>query len=298
MYRKTSLVVFCGFGVLWLGSSTVQSQKAHGSKHRAFDEREQRCLRTMQGQSVSHELNPGVHVEPMFIDEAEEQALLKDAKKWVKRYGKSHVSKTEKEYYSSLYPFLKRTPEVNMMRVTGRPERKDQHIAPWGYGEDFGLDYVPAQIRKLIEKIQQSNSFSLGEVRDVTINYRRDGFFFLTPHVDPLLDGENVFILGLGSDNVLTLCPPQAKIEPLGTGGLADFLKSWTDDDIDVLVEARTLVHLTSDARNKWKHGCRFGIEAKNNSLLCDWFGTIWSLVPRSEERYSIVVAFEDKKVD
>lgn len=47
----------------------------------------------------------------------------------------------------------------------------------------------------------------LGPLRDVTLNYRHSYFFRLDPHVDPALDGENVVIVGLDSDTVLTLCP-------------------------------------------------------------------------------------------
>lgn len=96
---------------------------------------------------------------------------------------------------------------VNMMRVTGRFESEQQKLAPWGYGDDFDVAQVPPGLRAVLEKIQGSEAFCLGKPRDITINHRTDFFYRLDPHVDPLKDGGNVFILGLLSGTVLTLTP-------------------------------------------------------------------------------------------
>ena len=105
---------------------------------------------------------------------------------------------------------------ISAYRVTGRPESSDQVIAPWGYGDAFNkqqLQLHAPSIHKLVEAVESkyddsSNEINkLGPLRDVTINYRMDGMFKLDPHIDPHLDGSNVFILGLLSDVVFTLTP-------------------------------------------------------------------------------------------
>lgn len=76
------------------------------------------------------------------------------------------------------------------------------------------------------------------------------------PHLDPALDGEHVFILGLDSDTVLTLCPVRllsvwragrAALSALTLADERDTVKaeaeqSWTPWDIDVLARKHTLV--------------------------------------------------------
>ena len=100
-----------------------------------------------------------------------------------------------------------------------------------------------------------------GPLRDVTINLRNDSFFRLDPHLDPSSDGGNVFILGFLSPTVLTL-------SPIGQmAGLMDQRKvarhSWAPgEDIDCLLEARSVLHLSGDARGKLHHGIRLGVDA------------------------------------
>jgi hypothetical protein len=43
---------------------------------------------------------------------------------------------------------------VNMMRVTGRFESKEQQLAPWAYGDEFDVEQVPQGLRHVLEKIQ------------------------------------------------------------------------------------------------------------------------------------------------
>lgn len=197
--------------------------------------------------------------------------------------------------------------------------------APWGYGDAFDESQLPPMLARLVAQVRSIPGLQLGRLRDVTINYRRAGFLRLDPHLDPHLDGENVFILGLDSDAVLTLCPHNlfrltSWLEGVAGALLADERAltrahaehSWTSLDVDVLAEKGTLVHLSGDARWTWTHGTRAGVQLGRSGegdvkavggtagretgtkeyVLHDWWGSMRHLVARGPERTSIVLAF------
>ena len=67
--------------------------------------------------------------------------------------------------------------------------------------------------------------------------------------------------------------------------------------DIDVLLQKRSLVHFTSDARTRWHHAIRGGleIEGPDGTVVVDWWGKQDFFVKRARDRVSIVVAFGEK---
>jgi hypothetical protein len=76
---------------------------------------------------------------------------------------------------------------------------------------------VPPVLRNLALRIESDANFGQlrkGSLRDITINYRDHSMFKLDPHCDPASDGENVFIIGLLSDVVLTFTPPDSSVDP------------------------------------------------------------------------------------
>ena len=97
-----------------------------------------------------------------------------------------------------------------------------------------------------------------------------------------------MFILGLNSDTVLTLSPRSV---PHRTGQLPISESSYTDQDLDILSKDRALLHITGAARYSWNHGIRLGVVSAVEGLS-DFFGRSDNLVPRQEERFSIVFAF------
>lgn len=208
---------------------------------------------------------------------------------------------------------------VSAIRVTGRPEGKDQIRAPWGYGDNFNLTLLKSSAPSLFELASRLCSLSneypmkISNLRDITINYRFNGMFKLDPHIDPLMDGENVFILGLKSDTVLTLTPDLSQAASIFSGRKtrttplkirtteeAISTYSWTDADIDILMRKGSLLHLWGDARFMWKHAIRTGVVARveqegvrPKDEICDWFGDFNTLVPREKERISVILAFK-----
>ena len=67
---------------------------------------------------------------------------------------------------------------------------------------------VCATTTALAAKVATCGAFCVGPARDLTINIRDNSFFQLDPHVDPMDDGPDVFILGLESSVVVTFTPP------------------------------------------------------------------------------------------
>ena len=196
--------------------------------------------------------NPGVHITPSFCSSTEETAVVAEAMQVIRDYGISHVAPEHVNFFERQQNHLTRPPTVNMQRVTGRDEEQPwiperQKRAPWGYGASFDLTQVPPAMANLAHRIAETPNLSphrLGPLRDITINFRQDYYFRLDPHLDPLDDGGNVFVLGLLSPTVVTLSPLGAPMATMMDQRRAA-TQSWAPgEDLDCLVEAGSLLHL------------------------------------------------------
>ncbi len=198
---------------------------------------------------------------------------------------------------------------MDSVRITGRPEVPGQVIAPWGYGDHFVESKVPPGILAMSRTIRESSELGVtsSHLRDITINFRDRSMFRLDPHLDPPDDGGHVFIISFHSSVVLTFTPDQSNQSYLATRRTtrgpaplrvrteeqAIALRSWTDDDIDVLQQPGDLVHFFGDARYVWKHAIRAGIEVgPPYNGICDWWGDLSHVVKRGPIRISLVLAF------
>jgi hypothetical protein len=262
-----------------------------------------------------------------FLNIDEENLLLKETQDLFEKYSFRSCETIHLETNKQNNKLV-----VDAHRVTGRPEQSYQIKAPWSYGNEFNekaIDSYP-EILKIATKVKQimindesNNEKKLPELRDITINYRKGAMFMLDPHIDPLDDGGHVFILGLKSDTVMTLTPDiellkkrpvifKNYIEPpikIRTEMNAISALSWTDIDLDILIPKRGLLHLKNDARFSFKHAIRAGVEVDTSALpdnedyktlkktqstvICDWFGNINNLIPREQERVSVILAFK-----
>ena len=272
--------------------------------HRPFnDDDEAHIRRVSDGAPVAAAANPGVRVVPGFVAEKEMEEVASCARELLEQYGRSHLRPRDKAFFESQMSHLTKSerPFMNAERVTGRFERPDQPLAPWGHGDEFDVDLLPDVLRKLAERARAS-PLALGPLRDVTINRRRDGYFRLDPHLDPAKDGPNVCIVGLLSDTVLTL----SKVGPPDSTTCdqeAVSMNSWDPADVDVLATTGTLVHLSGRARTELHHGIRLGVSRRQLSragvdvdgdVLFDWWGAPARPIKRNDERISIVFAFGD----
>jgi len=283
-------------------------------QHRPFNEEDEAHIRRVSdGAPVAAAANPGLRVIPGFVAAEEMDEVASCARELLEQYGRSHLRPRDKAFFESQMGHLTKSerPFMNAERVTGRFERPDQPLAPWGYGDDFDAEALPAVLRKLAERARATiNRHSddeertplpaLGPLRDVTINRRRDGYFRLDPHLDPVKDGPNVCIVGLLSDTVLTLSPVGPP-DSTTCDQEAVSMNSWDPADVDVLATIGTLVHLSGKARTELHHGIRLGVSRRQLSeagitvdgdVLYDWWGALRYPIKRSGERISIVFAF------
>eukprot|EP00667_Euglena_gracilis_P013715 EG_transcript_14167 len=274
--------------------------------HRPFNRVDLTALRDMRGRSVPAERNPGVRVTPDFCTPAEEAALAAEVLPLIQAQGADMVPARFRPLYQRQMSHIPRAPEVNVVRLTGRFEGQPAGAAPWGYGDTFDEAALPPTVRTIARRIQSHPGFDLGPLRDVTVNCRHGAYFRLDPHLDPPGDGENVFILGLLSDTVLTFSPVG---HPQQTEQTTIGERSWTREDIDCVSRRRGLLHFCGPARHAWYHGTRQGVAtpasqptlwdrlwgrdpSANAPPLMDWFGTPDAIVPRGTQRVSLVFAF------
>jgi len=255
-------------------------------------------MRRVNGNSLSASGNPGISVETQACSVEESMAILRELKFLLKSPFATPLAGTATELISMEkggQVASKRKVEAGT-RVTGRPESATMRAAPWGYGDTCQVTALPPAIRRFVEKLTSSGRYDLGPIRDVTINRRVGGFFQLDPHLDPTEDGPNVFTLNLLSDVVLSFVPCNPS-SPRRTDPAEIALKSWTDDDIDVLLKHRDLLHFKDDARYTWMHAIRAGVEVGPPvNQICDWWGDLSYLNRREKERISMVLAFGSAK--
>ena len=194
--------------------------------------------------------------------------------------------------------------QANTVRCCGRrnshyhPTKEADQVAPWGHGANFNVSKVPPKLRTIMEMIQKSPLFSVGKPRTLSINKRRNSFFKLDPHINDREDGENIFILNLNSNVVYTFTPPG---EFQHTDPVKIATRSWSDQDIDVLLRHRTLLLTSGSSRREWRHAVRAGVQvelAGGEQAICDWWGTTRNLVRRSPEKVSIIFGFDKTEAE
>ncbi len=116
-------------------------------QHRPFnDDDEAHIRRVSDGANVAAAANPGLRVIPGFVAAEEMDEVASCARDLLDRYGRSHLRPRDKAFFESQMSHLTKSerPFMNAERVTGRFERPDQPLAPWGHGDDFDADALPA----------------------------------------------------------------------------------------------------------------------------------------------------------
>eukprot|EP00310_Coccolithus_braarudii_P024740 CAMPEP_0183358032 /NCGR_PEP_ID=MMETSP0164_2-20130417/48008_1 /TAXON_ID=221442 /ORGANISM="Coccolithus pelagicus ssp braarudi, Strain PLY182g" /LENGTH=294 /DNA_ID=CAMNT_0025531825 /DNA_START=1 /DNA_END=885 /DNA_ORIENTATION=+ len=278
----------------------IAVSSARLASHRPYLRRDAERLRCVRdGSFVRATTNPGIRIEPEFVCERSAAELVQEARRVAEQYGYAYDGDTRAHVLGADGNVEHTAELVNNVRVTGRPEKPgEQRLPPWGYGDDMVEDALPPAIARLVARVRGCGAFSVGALRDVTMNLRAHSYFQLDPHLDPEADGPDVFVLSLLSSAVTTFTPTAEACISLGVERRSSpheiGLASWTDADVDALVQPRTLLHFHGDARYEWSHAIRAGVQVPSSGgeMICDWWGQSDYLISRSAERISIVLAF------
>ncbi|KAJ1476374.1 hypothetical protein T484DRAFT_3108834 [Baffinella frigidus] len=277
----------------------VLSSSASQGALRAFNELDSSAIRKVdprlsgKAKSVLSSENPGIRVELNVVTKEEESYLVEEvlALKAVMGF---QIGALQTVLVRDHDGEQKRAQEVAVVRVTGRPEIEAEHIAPWGYGDNFDYSRVPPALLQLVRKVEALHGYEeLGKCRDITLDFRDQSFFKLDPGIDPADDGSHIVSLALLSDAVVTFIPP------IGPNATARYpaevaMQSWTVDDFDVLSKRRGVVCYSGDARWLWRHAVRIGVEVPEpEQCVCDWWGSRNILLRRGEQRITVDLAFQ-----
>ena len=278
-----------GVNVTLVGEDAYMVQPQHWSNYRPLGRVEEMYLRDMVGETVSHDSNPGIRVEPEFVSEAEEEHIMEELIELASTFGYDFAA-AEKEAAAD-----------GSWRMTGRDENKTNDVlnlplAPWGWGTDFDQSKLPSGLHAVVEKLQSLPGYPLGSIRDVTVNIRFSEAYQMVPHVDPLPDGPNSFVLSLLSSAVVTFSPIASLREEVQRANADEqfALISYTDDDIDCLVPQRAIYHFAGNARYLWTHALRPPIAASDIDGAFDRWGTWDAVLRRGKKRAAIIFTFAD----
>eukprot|EP01083_Nonionella_stella_P257920 882280_1 len=271
--------------------------KLHKSTHRPFTPSDMYHIRTMDGSTPGIMHNPGIRIESDFLTPQEQERLRFESKMMLSLYGYSTIPFWTRPNWNKQISGLLSQTRVNAIKVTGRDQNKalkeipmtdhakslreeqeaaiiktkpyetnEQRPAPWKSAHSFEYSALPKIYQDLVEKIKQLPDYKLGTVRDFSIDYREDRYFKFDPHVTPGLDGENVFMIALESDGVITLVPPEKEVyRRASMDDIARF--SYTDKDLDILHRRGDLLCLSDTARTKYNWSIRLGIDGNTKGL-------------------------------
>ncbi|KAG2495112.1 hypothetical protein HYH03_006722 [Edaphochlamys debaryana] len=274
MAARRLLGLIGGGGLAAAAGAYVWAQPTYNatpSAHEPITREQCELLRTVpDGRPVTPEKNPGARAFKDLFTPQEMAALKAELMPISRQYGINLIQPVHAAIYKWQMSYMIRPPPVNMLRVTGRPEHPDQR-RPWGYREALDEAALPPQIRACCQRLRSLPGLRLGRLNDVTLNYRHSGFLRLDPHLDPELDGENVFIISVDGAATLTLSPQNYYQVTKALSALSmderdvvrsESERSWTPHDLDALLPPGAALHLSADARWRWLHGSRLGVEA------------------------------------
>lgn len=270
-----------GVNVTLVGEDAFRVAPQHWSKYRPFGPVEEMYLRDMHGQTVSPADNPGVRVEPDLVSPDEEEQIMQELVEMASNFGYDFAAEDGAAAQS--------------WRMTGRDEGKaGLPLAPWGWGKDFDEGKLPSGLQGVVKKLKSLAGYPLGPLRDVTVNIRSSEDYQMVPHIDPLQDGPNSFVLSLLSSAVVTFSPiASLRHDAERCNDDEQYAQhSYTDDDIDCLVPRRAVYHFGGNARYLWTHAVRPSIPASDGTF--ERWGTWEKVLRRQKNRAAIIFAFAD----
>eukprot|EP00965_Chrysotila_dentata_P075194 2484226-Pleurochrysis_carterae.AAC.1 len=174
--------------------------------HRPFLRKDaERLRRVKDGSFVLSKDNPGVRIEPAFVDEAFAAALVAEARDACKQYGYPYDGDKRAHAMAPDGTIESTAPLVNNELICTHGLRVLYGIELFAPDVAQAEESLPPAMHRLATRIRTCGAFRVGRLRDVTINHREHSFFQLDPHLDPADDGPDVFILGLLSSGDIHL---------------------------------------------------------------------------------------------
>lgn len=146
---------------------------------RAGNDEDLHRIRNMRGECIDTNLNPGLRVEPNFIDEKEEEELAEEFREIVGKYGFCFDAEMVNVHMVDSTGNIQEIGRNRSKRVTGRPESREGQmgiVAPWGYGADLDMSELPKAVHKIVQRLRDKG-YQLGPLRDCSINHRTGSFF-------------------------------------------------------------------------------------------------------------------------
>ncbi|CCW62141.1 unnamed protein product [Phytomonas sp. EM1] len=185
------------------------------------------------------------------------KGCLRSSWSWLRRKGSGRVGKGPfGELDSSFFS------QVRV--ISDHPESNQPVKAPWGSGDRMRFDLMPASLRNLVHRVQQSCP-GIGRLRHVYIEYSPKGSFYHEPSTPKYFDGNDYVIIPLRRDSaqmVITFSPVMRS----RFSSLREIMQnSWTNRDIDCLLPNGGLLRVYGLARYDWGWSVRPG---------AGWFGS------------------------
>lgn len=251
------------------------------------------------GVELSHSENIGLSVRSAVVSLETAHVLLNEVRRWSASLGHSFdgrrvaaiedqaakemadVRAQEKDGGSTGNPnlqsssaarttanFLQTALNFSFLRdtlvISDHAEDTQSMRAPWGNGDSIRFDEMPASLRYLIRRAQDTYD-GIGRLRHVYIEYSPQGCFYRVPRPPKAYDGHDYVIVPLrrdGANTVVTLSPVlRSKVSYLKEVAL----HSWTNRDVDALIPPGFGLRVYGTARYEWGWGIRPG---------ASWFGS------------------------
>ncbi|KAG5467425.1 hypothetical protein CUR178_01068 [Leishmania enriettii] len=198
----------------------------------------------------------GNNVDPRKITAAKRSAQLALAEEAEERYDTAARIPSSSSGPSSTcldFDFLTHT-----RIISDHAEDIQLMKAPWGTGDGIRLAEMPASLRYLVERAQQTFE-GIGRLRHVYIEYSPTGQFYRTPKPPKLYDGHDYVVIPLRRDHrdvVVTMSP----VLRSRVSDLREVMRhSWTNRDVDVLLPSGCMLRVYGTARYEWGWGIRPG---------------------------------------
>lgn len=208
--------------------------------------------------------NIGLKVQGPVFSDAETVLLYRMLKDFVTEHGSDHSFKYRNGTAYALADAGLDATILDGARVFSPFSVENTEFIPnrkvFSGGDAMKWDRVPSFIRYLTGELRKTHPVSLGRVREVMIEHFPSGAPFCHPRPLPQFAGYDYFVFPIRAPAVrdepfvMTLTPALRS----KSSDLAHIARhSWTNRDVDALLERGCVAHVHSHARMEWRFAVR-----------------------------------------